>query len=282
MKVFGIDFTSAPTPRKPIICVSGYFKRGSLLNLDYLETFPHFSSFEEFLKRKGPWLAGVDFPLGLPLSFLHHLKLKTDWSLYVHSIGKWDKNHFESNIIDFKNKRIPGQKEPLRITDMFANAKSPLKLVNPPVGKMFYEGATRLLRSSVSVIPCRPKKDNRIVFESYPALTARKFVKKYKNETTRSGSLKNARKTIINGIISTNTTRQFGFQTRIKRDLQIRGLEDSNGDILDAILCAIQVAWAYSQKKNYCPFLGIDKNVIYSEGWIINPYFNQNFREKKA
>ncbi len=274
MKVFGIDFTSTPTTRKPITCVGGGFKKSGFLTLDRLETFPVFSDFDEFLKRKGPWLTGMDFPLGLPLKFINQLKLNTEWSSYVRTIGNWEKNRFESEIISFKNKRPKGQKEPLRITDALTGAKSPLKLINPSVGKMFYKGAPRLLRSGVSIIPCRPKKDNRIIFESYPALLARKFTKKYKNENSGSLFLIKARENIIKGITSTKTARQMGFSIRINYNLKAQSLEDAKGDILDAILCAVQATWAYSQEKNNYGIPDLGNESLASEGWIVNPFLN--------
>ena len=52
-----------------------------------------------------------------------------------------------------------------------------MKLVNPPVGLMFFEGAPRIARSGVSVVPCAPTEDSRVVLEAYPGFLARQFTK---------------------------------------------------------------------------------------------------------
>ena len=45
-------------------------------------------------------------------------------------------------------------------------------------------------------------------------------------------------------------------------------VQDPTGDQLDAVLCAIQAAWAYSQAaQNY----GIPPDCDPVEGWIVDP-----------
>lgn len=85
----------------------------------------------------------------------------------------------------YKLPRAPGDKEHLRVTDQLARSKSPQKLYGVPVGKMFYEGAKRLLESPVSILPVRPSDDNRIAIEAYPALVVRRWIgnQSYKSDT---------------------------------------------------------------------------------------------------
>ena len=61
MKVFGIDFTSRPSRRKPITCATCELE-GDVLTFISLETFATFTPFEDFLSSGGPWIAGLDFP----------------------------------------------------------------------------------------------------------------------------------------------------------------------------------------------------------------------------
>lgn len=63
MKVYGIDFTSAPSHRKSITCADCTLENGFLrLNhIKYLETF---DQFDEFLSNETEWIAGMDFPFG--------------------------------------------------------------------------------------------------------------------------------------------------------------------------------------------------------------------------
>jgi hypothetical protein len=46
---------------------------------------------------------------------------------------------------------------------------------------MFFEGAPRLLKAGVSILPCHPTDDSRICVEAYPRLVAKKYLqRKYK------------------------------------------------------------------------------------------------------
>jgi hypothetical protein len=66
----------------------------------------------------------------------------------------------------------------MRTTDVLAGQRSPMMLYRVPVGKKFFEGAIRLLRANVSILPCHPTTDSRMVVESYPALVADRFIGK--------------------------------------------------------------------------------------------------------
>ena len=180
MIIFGIDFTSAPGRRKPITVAEGELQQGKL-TLKRVHTLVSFDEFESFLKKKGPWIAGIDFPFGLPGAFLSTLGLPHDWRNYVQTLTRRPRTEFEKKIKAFKSKHPSPYKEPLRFTDVLASAQSPLKLVNAPVAKMFYEGSKRILNSGASILPCHPRKGNRILLEAYPALLARRFADSYKS-----------------------------------------------------------------------------------------------------
>ena len=64
MRIYGVDFTSAPCKGKPITVACAAANKNSLYvdEIERLETFP---AFEAFLRRPGPWIAGFDFPFGL-------------------------------------------------------------------------------------------------------------------------------------------------------------------------------------------------------------------------
>src|SRR5229473_1962611 len=65
MKIFGVDFTSAPCRRKPITVASAVLTK-DLLRVEAIERHETFADFEQFLARPGPWIGGFDFPFGLP------------------------------------------------------------------------------------------------------------------------------------------------------------------------------------------------------------------------
>ena len=275
MKIFGIDFTSAPNQKKTMTVAEGDIKQGNLI-IQKIHPLASFDDLEDFLKQKGPWIAGIDFPFGLPGAFLSTLGLPHDWPGYVKKLTGRSRAEFEKRIKAFKSKHASPYKEPLRFTDILASAQSPLKLVNAPVAKMFYEGSKRILKSGASILPCHPKKNNRILLEAYPALVARRFAESYKSETKDTPQKKSARTKIISGILSSHMKAEFGFSVKIADSIRAEMQNDSKGDFLDAVLCSLQAAWAWQQgKPNYGIPAG-NKSLTQSEGWIVDPSLKLN------
>ena len=275
MKIFGIDFTSAPNRKKPIAIAECELKQGNL-TIQNIHGLASFDEFEDFLKQKGPWIAGIDFPFGLPGAFLSTLGLPHDWKGYAQKLTRRSRAEFEKKIKNFKSKHSSPYKEPLRFTDILASAQSPLKLVNPPVAKMFYEGSKIILKSGASILPCHPKRGNRILLEAYPALVARRFAESYKSNDKDTPKKKAARKVIISGITDSNLKTEFGFSVKLEDSVRSQIQSDSKGDSLDAVLCSLQAAWSWQQGK---PNYGIPtayKNLTQSEGWIVDPSLKLN------
>src|SRR2546423_14486118 len=74
MKIYGVDFTSAPCRRKAITVAAGRLK-GMTLAIQGIERLETFSAFEALLARPGPWIGGFDFPFGLPAELCRDLRL---------------------------------------------------------------------------------------------------------------------------------------------------------------------------------------------------------------
>lgn len=72
MRIYGIDFTSRPTRRKPITCLECRLD-GGVLSAGTLESLKSFDAFEDILQRPGPWIAGIDFPFGQPRKLIETL-----------------------------------------------------------------------------------------------------------------------------------------------------------------------------------------------------------------
>ena len=72
MKIYGVDFTSAPRRAKPITVAHGFF-RNSVLHMEKIEAIEDFDAFEGLLRRPGPWVGGFDFPFGLPRELVRDL-----------------------------------------------------------------------------------------------------------------------------------------------------------------------------------------------------------------
>ncbi len=146
MDVYGVDFTSAPTKHKPITVAKGRFEEREL-RIEELEALESFGAFDQFLNRSGEWVAGVDFPFGQPRKFVENIGWPSTWTRYVASVADMDKNAFECLIRNYQQGRPRGDVRHFRQVDMAAGACSPMQLAFVPVGKMFFQGAPRLLSS---------------------------------------------------------------------------------------------------------------------------------------
>ena len=270
MKVFGVDFTSRPRKAKPITCAECRFD-GQTLSLTSIETFPSFATFENWLTTPGPWIAGMDFPFGQSHTLIQNLGWPRDWSTYMAMIAAISREEFVEQLEDYKRDREPGDKEHLRETDRLAKSASPQKIYNPPVGKMFYEGATRLYRSPLSIEPMRPTNDNRIVIEVYPALFIRRHIGRtpYKTDTKAKQTQEKqaARIELLRALQAKAFYHEYDFHLAVTPEFRNRLVEDAAGDELDAVICAIETAWSWNQRTEN---LGIPKSVDQSEGWIVS------------
>ena len=187
-------------------------------------------------------------------------------------IASMDKKEFEETLRRYGEVRAIGDKLHLRKTDVLAGARSPMMLYRVPVGKMFFEGATRLFRAKVSILPCRPKADSRLVVEGYPALVARKCIGKrsYKSDERRKQTKDRemARLEIVNWLRSSEIVKWYGFKVVLSDELCEKLVEDPMGDELDAVLCSVQAGWAWLQRFSGSELPEVCKKI---EGWIVDP-----------
>ncbi len=271
MQIFGVDFTSAPHEGKPITYAACTLRDG-LLGVGSIGHLTNFQGFETFLMQPGPWVAGFDFPFGQPRKLIENLGWPGSWAKYITLVDGMEKEDFEALLKIYRDGRAPGDKHHLRGTDIHANARSPMMLHGVPVGKMFFQGAPRLLRSGVSVLPCHPVDDNRVVLEAYPALVARKWIgrQSYKSDAKKNQSAEReqARRNLVVGLFSETVRHHYGFGIDLGTDLAVAAIEDPTADLLDALLCAIQAAWAFTQHEHN---FGIPNTCDTLEGWIIDP-----------
>lgn len=271
MKIFGIDFTSAPSRKKPITCAACDLHETLLTVTDCLK-LSSLVEFDTFLHSSGPWIAALDFPFGQPQKLISNLGWPHTWEDYIQTISSMGKACFEDTLTRYQASRSPGDKQHLRATDTQARARSPMMLHRVPVAKMFFQGATRLQASDVSVLPCRPTNDNRIVVEGYPALVARKWIGKrsYKSDERSKQTSKNlvARQHIMHKLRSPELLPTYGIILDVPEATANTLIQDPTGDSLDALLCAIQAAWSYTQQDDN---FGIPENCNRDEGWIVDP-----------
>src|SRR5260370_29047833 len=189
MKIYGLDFTRAASRKKTMTCAVCELKKDLLSVKDCLR-LTSFGDFEALLRSDGPWLAALDFPFGLPRKLITNLGWPQTWEGYMQVIASIGKMKFEETLKVYQESRPVGDKQHLRATDVLAGARSPMLLHHVPVGKMFFEGATRLLKWTVSILPCRPSDWSRIGFDGFPARESHKLLGgrryKYHRMTTQT------------------------------------------------------------------------------------------------
>lgn len=270
MRIYGLDFTSAPGRRKPLIAL-GCALGGGTLRVEGSETLTDFGGFEDFLQREGPWVCGMDFPFGQPRSLVAALGWPESWEGYVGEVARLSKEEFEGAIRADMATRPPGSKWRYRLADRRSGSSSAMMLFRVPVGKMFFQGAPRLLGSGIRVEPCRRNGDNRVAVEAYPAVVARRFLGRtaYKRDgVPDTPERRSARGTLVAGLESADFREVYGFSVEMDGFWKEQFAGDPSADALDSLLCAVQATWAYLKRdENY----GVPPECDPEEGWILDP-----------
>ena len=265
--VLGIDFTSAPSRRKPITCARADFD-GARLSLVELMHLHDFESFEALLATPGNWIAGIDFPFGQARRFVENMGWPLTWDGYVDEVSRLDRNGFREVLEDYKRDRPPGDKQHKRTCDVLTRSQSPQTLYGTPVALMFYEGAPRLLASGAHLPFNHDGDKSRVLLEAYPGVAARQLIgnRGYKSDAKpkQTAEKHDAREDLIAALTGESGQTAYGFSVDAPRELA----EDPGADDLDALICAVQAAWGFSRAdRGYGAPSGVDR----LEGWISDP-----------
>lgn len=268
MKVFGVDFTSAPSRQKPITCVECQLEEGTL-RFKEMHRWTTFDGFVDFLASSGPWIAGLDFPFGQSRKFIETIGWERSWEGYVGHVASLSRAQFHEALTQYRLPRAPGDKEHQRSIDRSTGGISPQKLHGVPVGLMFYEGARRLLASDVHLPLLRAGDPNRVVVEAYPGVMARRLIgrRSYKNDarSLQTAEHLSARLDLFDRLCDPAFDHSLsGLRVEAPRSLA----EDPSGDAIDALLCAVQAGWAYGKRE---VGFGIPPHADPLEGWIADP-----------
>ena len=276
--VFGIDFTSSPTRRKPIVAVECRLAGDVLRVVEqpwrYFETF---DKFEAFLAAPPPggsqqWVAAADFPFSLPIRFLENMKWPMEWRDYIDTqVAPLCRQGWRDLLDEYKKDRPTGDKEHRRRTDEITGAISPQKQYGVPVGMMLYEGAPRLRRAGVMIPGLQQGCPERVVVEGYPGVAVRNFLGEkvsYKSDVSRKQTPARllARRAILDALLE-RSVELYGIRVQGIEDHDVL-TTDGTGDHLDSLLCALQAAWAWSRGG---PNFGFVSPIYRSEGWIADP-----------
>jgi hypothetical protein len=77
---------------------------------------------------------------------------------------------------------------------------------------------------------------------------------------------------VLVGLRSDSVRDHYGFAVDLSDALADDCIQDGSGDRLDAVLCAVQAAWAHLQRDhNY----GIPRDCDRNEGWIVDPWLQE-------
>ncbi len=265
--VFGIDFTSAPSSRKPITCARARFD-GDALSLEEMLHLHDFAAFEAILETPGPWVAGIDFPFGQARRLVENIGWPDTWEGYVGEVSRLDRAGFRKVLEEYKRDRPPGDKQHKRTCDVLTRSQSPQTLFGTPVALMFYEGAPRLLQAGVHLPYNHDGDESRVALEAYPGIAARQLIggTSYKNDNKRkqTAGQHRARQELLASLTGKTGESLYGFSIAAPAELA----DDPGADDLDALVCAVQAAWGYSHADyGY----GAPGNLDRLEGWISDP-----------
>lgn len=271
MPLWGVDFSSAPSKRKPVLLARGVL-RGAVLQLQGLQALPTLAEFEALLQTPGPWLGAFDFPFGLPRAFVQAQGLGDDTRSVITELQRRcaTRMQFRALVDAWGNTQPAGQRLLHRATDgamQGISSTSPLQTRYVPVGFMYYEGLSRLVAAGVHLPRLFAAADGtaqtqRTALEGYPGLLAFELIgrRSYKNSAESDRLL--ARKDIVEALEQGRT--RLGLRLKLSPAQAGELVADAAGDRLDAVLCLVQAAWA-STRADY----GLPRKVDAVEGWIL-------------
>jgi hypothetical protein len=263
--LLGVDFTSAPSRRKPIVVARGTLA-GTRLAVQRVDALQGFAAFEDLLREPGPWVGGFDLPFGLPREFVDSLGLGGNAAALIDSVRRRCANRmaFRALVDDWGNGRPSGQRLVHRRTDRAGNvaSTSPLQTRYVPVGFMYYEGMARLIDAGVHVPRLHAGDPARVALEAYPGRLAARLIgtRSYKNRDDAEHLI--ARKDMLHAL--TLGASELGLRVALSASLHDAIAADAQGDRIDALLCLVQAAVA-----SLHPDWGLPDAVDPVEGWIV-------------
>jgi len=263
--LWGVDFSCAPGRRKPIVVARGRLAAG-VLRLEKLDVVPSLGDFEALLAEPGPWLGAFDFPFGLPREFVASLALGESADEVIAELQQrcTHRMGFRALVDAWGNGRPAGSRLLHRRTDAAMpgiSSSSPLQTRYVPVGLMYFEGLSRLVRSGVTIPGLRAGDPARVAVEAYPGLLAFELIgrRSYKNQASPDRLI--ARKDIVDALEQGRT--RLRLRLKLSHAQREALVDDPLGDRLDAALCLMQAGWASTRPDGGLP-AGVDP----VEGWI--------------
>ena len=269
LPLIGVDFSSAPTKRKPVVVAQGV-RSGSVVRLDGLQAFDSLAAFGDYLKHTPAWLGGFDLPFGLPRELVETLGWPTTWPALMDHYAALSRPQIREQFVGFCAARPVGGKFAHRACDGPAGSSPSMKWVNPPVAWMLHAGVP-LLRAADAwmpgLMPTPTAAPQRVALEAYPGLLAREVLgsRSYKSDDRAKQTPERliARKDLLEALEQGRT--RLGLRIRLSHAQRDDLVADASGDRLDALLCLLQAAWAGGRRD-----WGLPAAVDPLEGWIVS------------
>jgi len=262
----GVDFTSRPTPRKPITLATGHVQRG-VVRLERIAAHTSFDAFAAWLRTPGPWLGVFDLPFGLPRELVLALGWPSEWAALMRHYAALSRDEIRATFAAFCDARPAGHKFAHRAADRPAGSSPSMKWVNPPVAYMLHAGVPMLMEAGVHLPALHAGDTSRVALEGYPGLLARELLgaRSYKSDEKAKQTPERliARIDMIDALDRGAT--RLGLRLKLTHAQRDELIADASGDRLDAVLCLVQAAWASTR-----PNFGLPAEVDPLEGWIVS------------
>ena len=268
--LLGVDFSSAPTRRKPITVAVGLMPTTTdpVYRLQTIREIETLQDFEYMLTEPLHWIGGFDLPFGQPRTLIEHKHWPTQWDKFVHFFCRQSREFLRNTFRDWCNAHPPGNKFAWRKTDKPAGSSPAMRWTNPPVAWMMHAGIGRMLEAGLAFPAHRyPRKRShikRIALEAYPGFAARKITRgSYKSDSPakQTPERKARRKMILDAVSAGEAGLSIRFEAN--HDWKQHIIADARGDLLDAVLCSLQAGHAALQRN-----FGLPRNLDTLEGWI--------------
>ena len=268
--LLGVDFSSSPSRRKPIVMARGE-RAGTRVHLRSLETFETLDALGRWLAAPAHWVGGFDLPLGLPRELVQQLGWPQEWSACLRHYGQLSRAEIRDTFAAFCAARPAGAKWAHRATDRPAGSSPSMKWINPPVAYMLHAGVPLLLAAGVHLPGLHTGDARRVALEAYPGLLAREVLQRrsYKSDDRAKQTPDRliARKDLITALENGQTRLQLQLKlSHAQRDALV---DDARGDRLDAVLCLLQAAWADARHAQGDAMYGLPPDMDPLEGWIV-------------
>jgi len=260
----GVDFSSRPTPRKPITVAHGTLE-GRTLRLHRIDVHASLDSFGAWLAQPGRWVGAFDFPFGLARELVVDLGWPNEWLPLIRHYAALRRERIRSVFAAYCAARPAGRKFAARACEAPAGSSPSMKWVNPPVAWMLHAGVPLLVDAGVSLPGLHGGDACRVALEGYPGLLARELIgrRSYKSDerAKQTRARREARAALLDALAAGRT--RLGLSVALDRAQRAALEADASADRLDAVLCLMQAAWASGE-----PGFGLPAGVDPLEGWI--------------